>query len=216
MYQQKDLNGYSLTLADLPQSCPYCHMNISPIYVAGYQNDNRRNLSTFFLCPQHGCNNCFVAEYEKKQNGYFYFSKIMCPTNVNRNFDEKIKTLSPDFQKIYNEAFQAEQYQLNEICGVGYRKSLEFLIKDYLCSKAPNESERIKNMFLGKCISDLVTNDNLRNIAKRATWLGNDETHYVKKWENKDLQDLKKLIEVTLHWIEMEILTDEYISTMPE
>jgi hypothetical protein len=39
-------------------------------------------------------------------------------------------------------------------------------------------------------------------------WLGNDETHYLRKWETKELTDLKKLIQLTVHWIQMERLTD--------
>lgn len=47
-------------------------------------------------------------------------------------------------------------------------------------------------------------------------WLGNDETHYVRKWEDKDLKDLKKLISLTIHWIEMDALTVEVIADMPD
>ena len=51
--------------------------------------------------------------------------------------------------------------------------------------------------------------------ASRATWLGNDETHYIKKWPDKDLSDLKKLIDLTLHWISADILTRELELSMP-
>jgi hypothetical protein len=46
--------------------------------------------------------------------------------------------------------------------------------------------------------------------------LGNDETHYVRKWEDKDLTDLKTVIELTLHWIEMAEMTDSVMNDMPE
>ena len=45
-----------------------------------------------------------------------------------------ISELSPNFCEIYNQAYIAEQTNLMQICGTGYRKSLEFLIKDYLIS----------------------------------------------------------------------------------
>ena len=51
-------------------------------------------------------------------------------------------------------------------------------------------------------------------MAKGATWLGNDETHYVKKWENKDITDLKNLIDLTLAWIGLELKTEEYTNDM--
>ena len=117
---------------------------------------------------------------------------------------------------IYNQAFSAEQYNLTEICGVGYRKALEFLIKDYLIINNPDETEKIQKKLLGSCISEYIDNTRLKSVAKRAVWLGNDETHYIRKWETKDLQDLKKLIELTLHWIEMETLSESLESEMPE
>jgi len=49
----------------------------------------------------------------------------------------------------------------------------------------------------------------------RAVWLGNDETHYLRKWEQKDLTDLKNLIGLTVHWIEMEELTETVMKDMP-
>jgi len=107
---------------------------------------------------------------------------------------------------------------LQHICGVGYRKSLEFLIKDYLMSEMEDESEKeqIKNKFLGACINDDVKSEKIKAVAKRAAWLGNDETHYNRKWENKDVSDLKRLIDLTLHWIESEIDTKKLLEDMPE
>jgi hypothetical protein len=40
--------------------------------------------------------------------------------------------------------------------------------------------------------------------------LGNDELHYVRKWENKDINDLKKLIDATLHYISLEKLKESF------
>ena len=45
---------------------------------------------------------------------------------------------------------------------------------------------------------------------------GNDETHYVRKWEGKDINDLKKLISMTIAWIEIEQLTVDLAKEMPE
>ncbi|CAD6491876.1 MAG: hypothetical protein DIAAKJNI_00172 [Candidatus Argoarchaeum ethanivorans] len=103
-----------------------------------------------------------------------------------------------------------------EICGVGYRKALEFLIKDYLISIKPDEEENIKNRFLGRCIKEDIESTKLKQIAEKATWLGNDETHYIKKWKDKDLEDLKKLINITVHYIVMELQTKTYLSDMED
>ena len=69
--------------------------------------------------------------------------------------------------------------------------ALEFLIKDYACLENPDKEEVIKKTLLGKCINEYILDSNVKACAKRATWLGNDETHYVRKWTDQDISDLK-------------------------
>ena len=115
-----------------------------------------------------------------------------------KRFSDNIKSLSPDFCKIYNESYRAEQQGLTEICGMGYRKALEFLIKDYAISLNPNNSEEIKRKMLGQCINDYMENDKLKALARASSWLGNDETHYVRQNIDYSLKDLKNFISATV------------------
>jgi hypothetical protein len=130
--------------------------------------------------------------------------------------DATIPKISPDFVSVYREAEEAELRNPKLVCSPGYRKALEFLIKHYIIKSNPEKVEEIKKLNLGKCISDFVKNDKINKVASRAVWLGNDETHYLRKWEGKDLQDLKNLISLTVHWIDMEELTEATIKDMPE
>lgn len=50
----------------------------------------------------------------------------------------------------------------------------------------------------------------VKSCATKAVWLGNDETHYERKWEDRDINDLKILIQLTLHHIESELLTEKF------
>jgi hypothetical protein len=137
-----------------------------------------------------------------------------------RNFAQppELQKISPDFCAIYDEAHKAEQLGLSLICGPGYRKSLEFLIKDYLISlQTEDESKRdIAHSPLMGVINKYVSDKRMLTTAQRATWLGNDETHYVRKWEDKELQDMKNLIKLTCYWIQSEHLTSEAVANMPE
>lgn len=135
---------------------------------------------------------------------------------LNREFNNEVKNISSQFVIIYNQAYTAEQQNLLEICGVGYRKAIEYLIKDYTIKENPEKEDNIKRMQLSNVISTYVNDPKIKSVAKRATWLGNDETHYVRKWNGKDLRDLKVLIELTVHWIEMEILTKSFENDMPD
>jgi hypothetical protein len=65
------------------------------------------------------------------------------------------------------------------------------------------------------CIKERVTSPNIVTTASRAAWLGNDEIHYERKWEGKDLEDLKTLLTLTVKWIEMEELTKKAAKDMP-
>ena len=55
----------------------------------------------------------------------------------------------------------------------------------------------------------MINNPQLKIASSRATWLGNDQTHYEQKYTDKDIDDLKRLIELSVHWISMICLTDE-------
>jgi hypothetical protein len=132
------------------------------------------------------------------------------------DFSESIKSISPSFCEIAGEAMNAEANGWKLVAGPGYRKALEFLLKDYLCRLLPKETEKIKVLPLAACVANYVDHEKLKAMAARAAWLGNDETHYVRKWEDKDLDDLKNVIGLTVHWIEMAEMTDSVMKEMPE
>lgn len=132
-------------------------------------------------------------------------------------FKDTIERISPSFGLIYNQAKSAEDMGLDEICGIGYRKSLEFLIKDYAKSKYPEnneEHEKIEKKPLKQCIDTYIDHQQIKSCATGAVYLGNDETHYIRKWENKDITHLKQLIELTIAWIDMVELTNEITRDM--
>lgn len=204
-------------LNEIPDECPICHNNIEPVFCWGYYGFANPLIQLVFKCPRQSCQYLFVSLYEKPSKNSLD-AVYLCSgpnTKVKKEFDQTIKGISESFCNIWNEAFQAEQSGLLQICGVGYRKALEFLIKDYLIALTPTNQENIKKKFLGKCISEDIQSENIREIARRATWIGNDETHYVRIWEQKDLKDLKRLIDITVYWIEAEEKTKEAIRDMP-
>ena len=59
-----------------------------------------------------------------------------------------------------------------------------------------------------------VDNENVKQCAKRAVWLGNDETHYVRTWIDKDIKYLKLLSKLTVGWIEHAVITEKLIEDM--
>lgn len=49
------------------------------------------------------------------------------------------------------------------------------------------------------------------SLAKAATWIGNDETHYTRKYEDKDISDMKKYIRALSNYLSSEYLVSEYL-----
>ena len=203
---------------NIPDFCPLCQRAISPDYKYGWFESNNRLLNIVFQCPHRNCSSLFFSYYEEKIRGSnLFFFKGSAPWKTKeRDFHEVIKKMSPNFCKIYNEANGVEESGLKEICGPGYRKAFEFLIKDYLVNKKTEVLEVIQKKRLMQCIDDFIDDQNIKSCAKRAAWLGNDETHYYRIWGDKDLSDLKTLIDLTLHWIEKEALTKKFDEEMPE
>jgi len=208
--------GSQVFIDQYPDECPYCHRGVDPNFLNGFRHFENNILYLAFFCPRLDCNNYFIGKYEESHDNNFYFTNTFLGRHKQKEFSQTISDISPDFIEIYYQASTAEHNELTQICGVGYRKALEFLIKDYIIYKDDTLKEVVEKALLGRCVNDFIKNDRIKDIAKRATWLGNDETHYVRKWVGKSIADLKLLIDLTVHWIETEDLTDKMIFSMPE
>jgi hypothetical protein len=203
---------------ETPDECPQCRRGTNPRVVhavmIGAFHEVGSQLRVIFQCTWVDCLEVFIGYYNLEP-GTSYDLVATAPVKTKATeFPDSIPQISKDFVEIYNQAMAAEGYGLEQITGIGLRKALEFLIKDFLINQEPNKADEIKGKFLGKCIDGDVTDPNIKATAKRATWLGNDETHYVRKWEDKDINDLKVLIRLTVNWVDSAILTQQYIREM--
>jgi hypothetical protein len=91
------------------------------------------------------------------------------------------------------------------------------LIKDYAKSKAkPEEFETIEKLQANPVVDKYISDTRVQAVAKRALWVGNDETHYLRQWEDRDINDLATLIKLTIEWIDIERQSAAYIEEMPE
>lgn len=104
---------------------------------------------------------------------------------------------------------------MDEIAGLGYRKALEFLVKDYCIYRSPSDAEAIKSEFLSRCIKTRIDNEKIKTLAERAVWIGNDETHYIRKQEAHDIEDMKQFIQAMVYFVGMELLVDKAAAMEP-
>jgi len=197
-------HNYSI---ELPPVCPVCVQGVYPQHLTSYYAKPRDSflpvITSLFLCPV--CENLFMGTYTVNHDYELNLRFVIPYPSKGKQFSEKVEALSPSFCKIYNESYRAEQQGLTEICGMGYRKALEFLVKDYAISSHPDDAEKIKTKFLGQCISDYIDSEKLKALAKASSWLGNDQTHYVRQNPEYDLKDMKSFISAAVAFIDMEL-----------
>lgn len=204
-----------------PDECPRCHHKIEPrfynallIFASGTPR-----LQVSYQCASAACSQYFIANFARfgtgpKLDSTFGLNRTEPVVHIDRVFPTEVDSLSPSFVRIFNQASAAEAYGLADIAGPGYGKALEFLVKDYLIDLNPDDAAAIKSEFLGNVIKNRVTDANIRATAERAAWLRNDETHYERRWEGKDIEDLKMLIQLTVNWIHSDLLTKKILEDM--
>ncbi len=210
----------SVNYEGVPDVCPICHVSVVPRLLIGAMAGTHPHgkFQIAYQCTKNGCQRLFVSLYEQKPGANVvnpYYLKMVAPMEPKRHeFSQVVAEVSPMFVDIFNQAISAESYNLSQLTGIGLRKALEYLVKDYAISQNTEKEAEIKAAFLGVCINNYVSDTNVKECSKRAAWLGNDETHYVRKWEDKDIKDLKLLIKLTVNWIENALLTKKYIEEM--
>lgn len=189
--------------------CPYCNVAITPN--SDFQHQALISLpqlgicevkSSIYACPH--CNNTLLIKNITDAKNYQYIDVLPKPAFKQQIFSKQISTISPDFVDIYNQAYYAEINNLDKIAGLGYRKSLEFLIKDYIIYQYPELSDKVKNMNLSDCIKNYINDEKFKTTALASAWLGNDETHYVRKHTYYNINDLKELLHATILYLDLE------------
>lgn len=227
--EYKMKSTYSIFLDEFNE-CPHCSKQISPMFLSSHFTTTSTSTKTIdvvrngrvhvmYLCPN--CKNAILANYDiginySKLGSVDSYEKLKLRQTIPHKvavfpFHEVIAKVSPRFKDIYLQSLQAKFEGKHELVGIGYRKSIEFLIKDYLISINHEKSDKIPNMSLSKCV-DLIDDSKIKNLAKASTWLGNDETHYVRKHNDKDLDDLERFLNTLVSYLSFEIIAEDATS----
>jgi hypothetical protein len=227
-FTNSDGKELSFECEEYPSRCPICDVVGQPNFVAavGRIEGGQPKVYAGFRCPASNCRGLYVAVYAimgLKSAGLYLsrisriasFREIESPT-----FPAHVRSVSPSACEIYRQADIAEANGLNLVIGPAYRKALEFLIKDFVIKQKfaddQVKQQDVRKKFLGNVIADEIDETVIKECAKRATWLGNDETHYTRKWEDKDVNDLKALIKITMSFIDMSLEAARYLKEMPK
>jgi len=193
----------NVTVTDI---CPNCGRGIEPILKDSsfYKDEEKHILFLTLFC--NSCKYAWVDSYNYLSGyGDVYPRNLHHYKEIPSEFPKEIYKLSPQGVETYIQSLQAEVDGYDTLVGIGLRKSLEFIIKDFLIQKFPEKADEIKKKLLGQVIIDYIDDPILQKLAQATSWIGNDETHYVRRHTDKDLQDLKKFLNATIRYIEYQL-----------
>lgn len=187
--------------------CPCCGIATSPTFLEGFaipHSDLPHTIYAYAALYCTSCHSIYTARYISNRGvSGLQLDNVFPKVAKEISFSDNINELSPTFVSLYNQASVAEtNVEVYGLAGIGYRKSLEYLIKDYLIKMKHQDKDTIIKMDLGNCVNKLE--GQIKTIAKASIWIGNDETHYFRKNPEYDIEDLKLFINTLIHFIEID------------
>ncbi len=199
-------NATSSAQVETLLTCPHCFEKLafSPVNISTFDRRVGESFAVSLRCLV--CQQYAIFEYHIKNLDITYsgtsthpYTTSLVKYNYNLQIEvtlpEHIEQVSSEFVSIYKQAAMAEAYGLYDVCGLGYRKSAEFLIKDYAIRLNPDKIDKIKSQPLSQTIKTYLSDfPKLQTLSTATSWLGNDEAHYIRKHTDKDLSDLKRFI----------------------
>ncbi|WP_447402548.1 hypothetical protein ACE1MS_18425 [Lysinibacillus sp. fkY74-1] len=212
---------------DVVEDCPHCKKAVVPqIRYTNYvwnEDYKLQGIDIVLECPRENCNKIYLAnvvydEYEVDGfNQKYLIDFTIHPTKYETFEDNHIEQLSPMFIKIYNQTLKADEMNLSEIVGLGYRRATEFLVKDYI-KKLIEEGEIDeltiedveKSYRTNNLIQKYIRDTRIKDVAKKFFDLSNDYAHYEKIYTHRDINDLKVLIKLLIYEIKMNMVYREY------
>lgn len=201
---------------EVPEECPHCGKYMSPRSYGGvseFDNLDYQDAVIGLVLQCVLCGKYFIRMFYINHKNFKNFPeeiKLSYNPPIDIDIPEKIKKISKEFPDIYMQAQKAKQANLNQIYGMGLRKALEFLVKDFGIYLYPESTEEIKKQQLGYVIDHYFKDfTDITALFKAATWIGNDETHYERKHPDKDAETINKFISVTMSQISSRLILDE-------
>ena len=129
----------------------------------------------------------------------------MTPFNSSTFSDELIEKISPRFIEVYNQALRAKDNKDLNLAAIGYRSALEILIKDYAINELNEPPEKVIKLKLFEAISNYLP-ENMLSTADVVRILGNDHTHYERKYPELDFNLLQKYMDIFINLVQTKLL----------
>jgi len=193
-----------------PQSCPHCGINTDSLLVFHktfvYDESVKENL-LIFVWKCTACKKTYVSFHNVSNNSITYMGVF--PQKTVSFSDEYLLKVSPKFIEIYNQALTAEKNGSFELAAIGFRTSLEILIKDYAINCLKENKDEVIATNLNNAISKYLKTDDMINTADVVRILGNDHTHYERKYPEHDFILLKEYMDIFISLVRTKIMIQD-------
>ncbi|MBN2781902.1 MAG: hypothetical protein JXQ66_01530 [Campylobacterales bacterium] len=197
---QIEIDNISFDIQQIPRKCPICHYESEPIYKSG-TIINYHKIDIAFHCTN--CHHMFIGKYKKLQTNKYTLVDTWPKTLRNINFE--IKDISPNFVKLYEESICAYDSELIQLAGIGLKKSLEILLKDFLLHLNQNDADVINKYTLEESMENFNKKINVIEISNINDCMKKSEC-YNTKFEQSDIVRIKALINTISNAIRSQIL----------
>lgn len=207
--------GYDRMKVSFSDSCPLCGTSFQmgsinlqrSIHSFMSLEDTKGEVLCIHRCPS--CRKLFVTKHVRVEKGKPMRQVSVWPEPKQRipDYMAGIEGLSPRFLELYQSARCLENLEMTDVVGNVYRMALECLVKDYARMKHPEDDAKIVKMSLCEAINTYFgAQPQVQNLGDAVRTLGNDYTHYVHKFDESNLVDMKLLLDVIAMVVHTEIM----------
>lgn len=191
-----------------PTTCPHCGIG-TDARIIDHKNFALEN-NTYLITASCVCTSCqkifFFVCYKNKEMSDNAPLVFVYPNNQYVYKNPIIENFSPRFIDMYNQSLHSEINGDTELAAIGYRSALEILVKDYAINELGKPKEEVSGKKLFGAISEYLHQDDLVKTSDVIRILGNDFTHYERKYPQHDFNVLKGYLDIFIKQIEIQYM----------
>ena len=188
-----------------PGICPHCgfscdakHVDSHKYMVSGY------HYIIFMVLQCTACQKFFTATYDVDKQKAELLG--ITPKTISSFHDELIDPMSPRFVETYNQALRAKDNGDFSLAAIGFRASLEILVKDYAIVELRKDVKNVSGKTLYDAISEYLPAKDLTKVSDVVRILGNDYAHYSRKYPEYDFALLDEYMKLFISLVRAQLL----------
>ena len=190
-----------------PMLCPICGAYVDSTRVDSKLFPEIGESNMGFV--KYRCTHCekgYIVAYEYDKQAKTTSFRGFFPSMTEVLESKSLIDLSPGFENYYNQAARAEKAGDLDLAAIGFRTALECLVKDYAIKELHKDREEVVSKKLFGAIGDYLGERELVATADVVRILGNDYTHYERKYPQHDYELLKSYLQIFMKLVETKLM----------